>query len=164
VLDALPSSKDVECDVQDVIRLVIGKMDFEKMEVVVDVTNQARRPRHHEHGTDATSRKPLDAIGQLVMDVGSGHDRSIILEPGRLSESIQDSPLPLLQKPVVALPIPVALAFPRFLGESSSHSKPSYGWSSEDFFHSPLFQNPRRFSRFLYLSDPEPYGSRLVWD
>jgi hypothetical protein len=86
VLDALPTGEDVEGDVQDVIGLVIGKMDPEKMEIAVDVTNQARRPRYHEHGTDTAGGKPLDAISQFIMDVGRGHDRNIALGFSRLSE------------------------------------------------------------------------------
>src|SRR4029077_10563727 len=147
VLDALPSGEDVEGDVQDVVGLVIGAMDLEKMEVVVDVTDQAGRPRHQEHGTNAASGKPLDTIGQFVMYICSGHDGNVTLGFRKLSESIQESLLPLLQEPLVTLPIPLAVAFPRFLGEHSTHSKAPYSWSSEDLFHSPLFQNLGGFSR-----------------
>jgi hypothetical protein len=107
-------------------------MHLEKMEVVVDATNQARRPRYQEHGTDTTGGQPLDAIRKFVMDVGSRHHRNVALRFGRLSESIQNSPPPLLQEPMVALLITLAVAFPRFVGESGSHSKPSVCWSSED--------------------------------
>jgi hypothetical protein len=147
--NALSSSKVVEGDLQDVIGLVIGEMHLEKMEVVDDVIHQARRPRYREHGTDAASGHTLDAIGGFVMDVGSSLDRNVGLGLGRLSESPQNSPLPLLQEPLVTFLIPLAVAFPHYVGESGSHSKPSDGWSSEDVFQSPLFQNPRRFSRFF---------------
>jgi hypothetical protein len=109
-------------------------MDLEKVKVVVDVTNQPGRPRQEEHGPDAAGGKPLDAIGEFIMDVGRGHDGNVALGFRRLSESIEDCALPLLQESLVAFPIPLAVAFPRFLGESGSHSKPTDYWSSEDVF------------------------------
>src|SRR5262249_7106938 len=138
----------------DQARFVIGQMDLEQMEVLIDVTDHAGLARQQEHGTDAASREALDPIAQFIVDVAGGHHGDFAFGSGPMDDTVEHSPPALVQESVVAISLPLAIAFRGVLGESRSHSKASEGWSSEDVFHSPLFQNPRGFSRLFYSSDP----------
>ena len=73
MLDPCAAGADVECDVQDVVGFVIGEVLLEEMEVVVDVADQAGPLGQREQGADAAGGEALDAVGQLIMDVGCGH-------------------------------------------------------------------------------------------
>jgi len=106
------------------------------------------------HGTDATRTEALDTIGQLVMDVGGGHHGLIALRPGPILDAPEDSPPTIVEDSAiafsrllaVALPGLTPVAFSGFLADSSSHSKTSVVWNSEDVFPPPLFHNLRGFS------------------
>ena len=77
VLEAAAAGEDVEGDVQDVVGLVIGEVPLEEVEVVVDVGDQAGPLGQQEHGADAAGGEALDALGELVVDVGGGHHRAV---------------------------------------------------------------------------------------
>ena len=106
------------------------------------------------HSADAAGTEALDAIGEFVMDVGGGHHGLVALGSGLIRDASEDSPLTLVENSAVAFlrllaatsPVLSTVAFWRFLGDSSSHSKASVAWNSEDVFLPPLFQNLRRFS------------------
>src|SRR5208337_916280 len=107
-----------------------------------------------EHSADATGTEALDTIGQLVMDVGGGHHGLVALRPGPILDALEYSPPTFVEYSAVpfsrllAVPFPrlSPLAFWRFLADSSSHSKTSVVWNSEDVFLPPLFHNLRGFS------------------
>jgi hypothetical protein len=101
------------------------------------------------HGADAASGKALDTVGEFVVDVVGGHHRLIAFGSGAVRDAIEE-PLPTLtESSAVAFPGFLGVAFSGFLGDSSSHSKASEGWNSEDVFSPLLFQILRGFSSFF---------------
>ena len=142
VFDPLTASEDVEGNVQDVVGFVIGKMDLEKVKIGVDVADQADPVRQQQHDTDAAGAEALDAVGQFVLDVGGGHHGYGPLGTGWLAESLVNSSSPFLEESLLA-----CLAF---FSESSTHSKASLFWNSENVILSLLFQKHWRFSSFFW--------------
>ena len=68
---------------------------------------------------------------------------------------IEDPPLAVAEDPAVAFSRLLAVAFSGLLGESSSHSKVSAVWNSEDVFLPQLFHKLRGFSSFYRAFDTE---------
>jgi hypothetical protein len=141
VFDPFTAGEDVEGNVQDVVGFVIGKMDLEKLKLGVDVADQAYPARQQQHDTDAAGAKTLDAIGQFVLDVGGGHHGHRPLGTGWLPKTLVNSSPSFLENSLLA-----CLAL---FSESSTHSKASLSWNSEDVFSPTLFQKHRRFSSFF---------------
>ena len=106
----------------------------------------------------------LDAIGEFVVDVAGGHHRLFAFGSGAILDAIEDSPLAFIEDSAVAFPGLLAVAFSGLLGDSSSHSKASVVWNSEDVFLTPLFQILRGFSSFFEILTSMIYISRLVKD
>jgi hypothetical protein len=137
-----------------VVRFVVGEMPLEDMDHRIDRADQSGRAGQQVHSADASGTESVDTIGQLVMDVGGGHHGQVALGPGSILDAPEDSPLTLVENSAVAflrllaatLPVLSTVAFWRFLGDSSSHSKAFVAWKSEDVFLPLLFQNLRRFS------------------
>jgi hypothetical protein len=123
-----------------VVGLVIGEVSLEEMEVVVDVADQAGLARHQEEGTEAAGTEALNPISQFVMDVGGGDHGLITFRTGAILDAIENPSLAFPENLAVPLLGLVAVAFCGFLGESSSHSKASAVWNSEDVFSPRLFQ------------------------
>ncbi len=113
-------------------------MHLEQMEVAVNLVDQVDLLSQEKDGADAAGAKPLDAIGQFVMDIGRGHHGYGPLGPRHIDESLLNSSSPFLEDSLIA-----GLAF---FSESSSHSKASLSWNSEDVFSPTLFQKHGRFS------------------
>ena len=90
--------------------------------------------RQEEHGADAACGEALDAIGQLIVDVGGGHHGLIAFRSGPIEDSFKDPPLAFAEDPAVAFSRLREVAFSGLLGDSSSHSKVSAVWNSEDVF------------------------------
>src|SRR5512135_2545655 len=78
------------------------QMAFEEMEVVVDVVDQADPARQEEHGADAACGEALDALGQLIVDVGGGHHGLIAFRSGPIEDAFEDPPLAVAEDPAVA--------------------------------------------------------------
>ena len=116
---------------------------------MVDVADQADPARQQVHGADAASGEALDAIGEFVVDVVGGHHRLIAFRSGAVLDAIEDLALTLTESSAVAFPGFLGVAFSGLLGDSSSHSKASECWNSEDVFSPPLFQILRGFSSFF---------------
>ena len=156
VFDPFAAGQDVEGDVQDVVGFVIGEMPLEEMEVVVDVADQAGPASQQEHGADAAGGEALDAVGEFVVDVGGGHHRLIAFGSGPILDAVEDS-LADVRGAILRLRSRVFLrvAFSGLLGDSSSHSKASVDWNSEDVFSPLLFQNLRGFSSFFWDFGPD---------
>ena len=112
-------------------------MAFEEMEVVVDVADQADPARQQEQGADAACGEALDTIREFVVDVVGGHHRLIALGSGPVLNAVEDSLPTFPESSEVAFSLLVAVAFSGLLGDSSSHSKTSRVWNSEDVFPPP---------------------------
>ena len=154
VFDPFAAGQDIVGDVQDMVGFVIRQMPFEEMEIAVDIADQPGPASQQVHGTDATRTEALDTIGQLVMDVGGGHHRLVALRPGPILDAFENSPLAFVEDSAVAFSRLLAVTFPGLstvafsglIGDSSTHSKTSVVWNSEDVFPPPLFQNLLGFS------------------
>ena len=102
-----------------------------------------------KHGADATCGEALGAVGELVMDVGGGHHGLIAFGLVTIRDPLEEPLPPLAEEPAVAFPSAIAVAVPPLLGDSSSHSKTSVAWNSEDVFVPQLFHKLRGFSSFF---------------
>ena len=97
VLDAAAAGQEVVGDVEDVVALEVGQVPLEQMEVLVDVVDQADLPGQEVDGPDAAGCDGPGAIGELVMDVGSGHHRGRSFDAGLILDAAEDSPLASVQ-------------------------------------------------------------------
>jgi hypothetical protein len=118
VFDPLPAGNDVEGDVQDMVGFVVGQMSFEKVEIPIDIVDQANLLSQQENGADTAGTEALDAIGLFVVDIGGGHHGLGSLGSGQIGETAVDSPPSFLEAFLLA-----SLAF---FSESSTHSKASF--------------------------------------
>ena len=85
MFEVLTAGKDVVSDVQDIVGFVIGQMPFEKVEIPIDIADQAGPSSQQENGTDTAGTETLDAIGLFVVDIGGGHHGLFASGPGRFS-------------------------------------------------------------------------------
>jgi hypothetical protein len=83
------------------------------------------------------------------MNVGGGDHGLIAFGAGAVFDAIEDSLTTFPEDSSVSFSGLVALVFPGFARDSSSHSKTSVVWNSEDVFLPLLFQKLRGFSSFL---------------
>jgi hypothetical protein len=83
------------------------------------------------------------------MDVGRGQHGLIAFGAGAVLDAIEDSLATFAEDSAVPFTGLVALVFSGLAGDSSSHSKTSVVWNSEDVFLPQLFQNLRGLSSFL---------------
>ncbi len=127
------AGQDVEGDVQDVVGLVVGEVAFEEVEALIDVGDQPGLAGEQEHGADAAGGKPLNPVGQFVLDIAGGDHGAFPLGPGSVLDAAEDSPL----------------ALPELVEDIGIHSKASVIWDSEDVLLPPLFPNRRGFSSFF---------------
>ena len=155
VLEALSAGEDVEGDVQDVVGFVIGQVAFEEVEVVVEVADQADLACRQEHGADAARGEALNALGQFIVDAGGGHHGQVAFGSGMILDAVEESAPAFAENPAVAFSRLLAVVFSGLFGESSSHSKVSVVWNSEDVFQPQLSQKFRGFSSFFRDFDTE---------
>src|ERR1700677_4723633 len=64
---------EVESDVQDMVGFVVGQMSFEKVEIPIDIVDQADLLSQQENGADTAGTESFDAIGVLIVDIRGGH-------------------------------------------------------------------------------------------
>ncbi len=72
VLQTGAVAQGVVGQVEDMIGLVVGQMDFEQVQVVVDGVDEADASGQQVDGADAAVGQAAGAVGDLVMDVGGG--------------------------------------------------------------------------------------------
>jgi hypothetical protein len=78
-----------------------------------------------------------------------GHHGLIAFGLVAIRDAVEDPLAAFTEGPAVAFSPLVGVAFSGLLGDSSSHSKASAGWNSEDVFVPQLFHNLRGFSSFF---------------
>jgi hypothetical protein len=83
------------------------------------------------------------------VDVGGGHHGLVAFQSRPILDAIENPSLAFPEKITVPFSRLAVVAFSGLLGESSSHSKASVVWNSEDMFPPTLFQNLRGFSSFF---------------
>ena len=74
VLQARSAGQQVVGDVEHVVAVVVGQMDFQQAEALVDGLIEPELPDQQVHGPDPAVGGGPGAIGDFVMDVGGGHD------------------------------------------------------------------------------------------
>ena len=139
---------------------MIRQMSLEDVDVGVDVANQAGPARQQVHGTEAAGAEAVDAISQLVVDVGGGHHGLVAFRSGAVLDAVEDPLTAFAEHSAVAFAGRFAVAFPALPGESSSHSKVSVVWNGEYVFAPLLFQNLRGFSS--YFSNCERFTLQIT--
>jgi hypothetical protein len=96
------------------------------------------------------------------MDLVGGHHGVIAFGLVAIRDAVEDPLSALTEDPAIAFSPPVGVAFPGLLGDSSSHSKASVDWNSEDLFVPQLFHNLRGFSSFFRDYAPGQKNITLV--
>jgi hypothetical protein len=129
---------DVESDVQDVVGFVVGQMAFEKVKIPIDIVDQADLLSQQKNGADTSGAEALDTIGVFVVDIGRGHHGLGLFGLANIRETEANSAPSLLEDSL--------LASPAFFSETSTHSKASFIWNSEDVLLPTLFHNHWGFS------------------
>ena len=75
VVEAGAVAQGVVGEVQDVVSLVVGEVELEQVESLVDGLGQAELPDQELDGADAAAGDGPGLGGDLVVDVGGGEDR-----------------------------------------------------------------------------------------
>ena len=117
MFEALTTGDDVESDVQDMVGFVVRQMSFQKVEIPIDIVDQADLLNQEENGADIAGTEPFDAIGVLVVDIGDGHHGLGSLGLAHILEAEANSPPSILKDSL--------FASQTFFSESSTHSKAS---------------------------------------
>src|SRR5438034_1042930 len=112
------------------IGFVIGEMDLEQMEMVVDVADQARLASQQQHGADAARGEAPDALAQLIMDVAGGHHGLLAFGAGPMSDAVEESPPAFPQESAIASSPLLAVASAGLVQHNNHHSKPSVTWKN----------------------------------
>jgi hypothetical protein len=92
------------------------------------------------------------------MDIGGGHHRLIAFWSWAILDALEDSSFAFVEDPPIPFSGLPAVAFSGFPGDSSTHSKASVAWNSEDVFLHPLFQVLQGLSSFFsHFNQVGPY-------
>src|SRR5450755_346353 len=97
VLHAGTAAQGVEGQIENVIGLVIGEMDFQKVQAFVNSLAEADTASQQHHGTDATMGNTTNATGKLVIDVPRGKHGPFTTGEDGLVQPPLDAPFALSQ-------------------------------------------------------------------
>ena len=84
-------------EVEHVIGLVIGQMNLEQVQLVIDGIDQADLAGQDVKGADAAMGQSAAALGDLVVDVGRGEHGPVHSTQTRFVEAALDSALAVCQ-------------------------------------------------------------------
>ena len=146
VLQARSAGQQVVGDVQHVVRLVVGEVDLQQLDVLVDQLVEPQFPYQEVHGPDSAVGGREDAISDLVVDVRGGH---------------HGPTTPAIVVPVQPPRDPPLASFDPF-SYRGVHSKTSVLRNWESCRHSQYVRKRRRFSSFSCQIPGEPFGVRLA--
>src|SRR5262249_53748146 len=132
VFEPATAGADVEGEVQDMVGFVVGEMDLQELDVVVDGGDQAGPLGQQEHGPDAARGQTLDTLAEFVVDVAGGDHGVFPLGSGSMGDALAQPPLPLLEEPSLAFTAFAPLASWGLPREKNCHSKPSGTWTNAD--------------------------------
>ncbi len=93
MLQTRSAGQQVVGDVQHVVGVVVGQMDLQQAEVLVDRLVEPELPHQQVHGPDAAVGGGPRAVGNLVMDVRGGHHGPVASPVVVLVQSSRDPPL-----------------------------------------------------------------------
>ncbi|MCK4340255.1 MAG: hypothetical protein KAY37_00850 [Phycisphaerae bacterium] len=113
------AGQDVVGDVQNVIRLVVGQMDFQQMQPLVNRLDQPGSPGQQMYAADPARPQAARPVGQLVMNVAGRKHGFGLVAPVAIPEPILDS----------------ALAVDEFSGSTGVHSKCLRAYKGSVFGH-----------------------------
>ena len=89
IFQAGAPQKRVVSQVENVIGLVIGEVDFEQVQLIVDGLNEADASGQEVEGADAAVGDAAVAVGDFVMDVGGREDGLVdVVELGLVEPSV----------------------------------------------------------------------------
>ena len=97
MLQTRSAGQQVVGDVQHVVRVVVGQMDFQQAEALIDCPIEAQRSHQQVHGSDAAVGGGPRAVGKFVMDVRGGHHGPVASPVVSFVQSSGDPPLGLSQ-------------------------------------------------------------------
>ena len=75
VFQARAARQEIVSDVQHVVRFVVGQMDLQHLQAVVDRLVEPQLPHQQVHGTHAAGSNRPRTLGNLVVDVRGRHHR-----------------------------------------------------------------------------------------
>jgi hypothetical protein len=93
VLQAGPAAEDVVGDVQHVVRFVIGQMDLEQVQCLVDGLGEFDLPCQQMHRTDAAAGNGSRAVSHVVANGAGGEHRFLAGRNAARPESFCDTAL-----------------------------------------------------------------------
>ena len=97
MLDPRAAGQNVVGDVQHVVRLVIGQMPLEQMQVPVDQIHQTALPRQQVHRADAAGRQTACAFRGFVLNVPCRQHRLRAFRPTLRPQPPLNPPLGFVQ-------------------------------------------------------------------
>lgn len=93
MFQACPTGQQVVSDVEHVIGIVVGQMDFQHPQMLVDQLVESQPPHQQVHSPDSAVGRGPCAIGDFIMDVRGGHDGPVISAVVVLVQPLGDPPL-----------------------------------------------------------------------
>src|SRR5512135_1198012 len=140
VVEAGAVAQRVVGEVQDVVGLVVGEVELQQMEPLVDGLGQAELPHEQLDGADAAADDRPGLGGDIVVDVGGGEDWVGRRCGDRTVESAAD----------------VALAGGVVSVWNRSHSKSPRGWAMGSVCVDPMCRRHREISSFSLIKHAVP--------
>ena len=85
------------------IRFVVGEVEFEEVQAVVDGVDQAEPAGQDVHGADAAVSDALAAAAHFVMDVAGGEHGPVAFGSGAIGDAVEDIVTTLVEDSLVVL-------------------------------------------------------------
>jgi len=79
IIEMAALAQGVVSDIEDVVGLMIGQMDLEQMEAIIDGIDQSELQDEGMHGADAAVNDAVGSAGDLVVNVASGKNWLVAL-------------------------------------------------------------------------------------
>ena len=76
-MEALSAGQDVVGDGEHVVRLVVGQMDLQQVQLAVEGVDEAAVAGQQVDGPDAAAGEAAVAGGEFIVDVGGGQQRHL---------------------------------------------------------------------------------------
>ena len=92
-MDAVAVAQGVIGDIQDMIGFVIGEMNLEHMEALVDAIDETDLLGEQMKSADAAVADTVNALGNLVVNVGGREDGPMAADRSGFIETTLDSAL-----------------------------------------------------------------------
>jgi hypothetical protein len=81
IFQAYPASQDVISDIQNVIALVIRQVDFQQLQMAIDLRRKSQALHHQMNRTDPSAAGGLRSLRHFIMDVAGPEHRAGLIAP-----------------------------------------------------------------------------------